>query len=52
VGGGLAAFIGALLLFFTPAGGPEGIDLDRMAMIFIVMGVFGLTIGTMIRCAR
>ncbi len=50
VGGGLAMFIGLLLLFFlppTPPGIP--IDLHPMAWLFIAIGAFLVAAGTFAR---
>ena len=50
VGGGLAAFIGVLLLLFTPAAPPgTPVDLHKLAMAFLVVGVLGVAVGTWAR---
>ncbi len=50
IGGGLAAFIGVLLLVFTsPASVRTPVDLDKMAMAFIAIGVFLVAVGTLSR---
>jgi hypothetical protein len=47
VGGGLAVFIGLLWLGLVPPA-PPGIlvDLHRGWMAFVVVGIFGLAVGT------
>jgi hypothetical protein len=50
IGGGLAVFIGLLLLLFTPSAPPGApLDLHRMAIAFIVVGVLLAAIGTLAR---
>jgi uncharacterized membrane protein YczE len=49
VGGGLAVFIGILLLVFVPAAQPGMPDIHRMAIIFIVIGTFLIAVGTFAR---
>lgn len=50
VGGGLAAFIGLLLLVFTPAAPPGApVDVHKMAMAFIAIGLFLVAVGTWAR---
>lgn len=50
VGGGLAVFIGVLLLVFTPSVPPHpGLDIHQMARVFIGIGVFLLALGTLAR---
>jgi hypothetical protein len=47
VGGGVAAFVGVLLLVATPSTAPGApIDLHRMAAIFIAIGAFLFAAGT------
>ncbi len=47
VGGGLAAFIGVLLLLFTPSVPPGApLELHKMALTFIVIGVVAVAAGT------
>ena len=49
VGGGLAVFIGILLLVFVPPA-PHGMpDLHRMATVFIAIGTFLIAVGTFAR---
>lgn len=49
VGGALAAFIG-LLLFFAAGHAPPGlVDLHKLALLFIVVGILGLAAGTFAR---
>jgi hypothetical protein len=48
VGGGLAVFIGILWLVFVspaPAGAP--VDLHRGGLAFLVVGIFGVAVGTL-----
>jgi hypothetical protein len=50
VGGGIAAFIGLLLLVATPPAPPgAAVNVHQMAMIFIAVGVFGVVVGTLAR---
>jgi hypothetical protein len=50
VGGGLAAFIGVLLLLFTPSVPPGApLELHKMALTFIVIGVVAVAVGTLAR---
>src|SRR5579864_1851938 len=49
VGGGIAAFIGLLLLLATPPTPPAAVNVHQMAMIFIAVGVFGILAGTLAR---
>ena len=47
VGGGIAIFLGVLLLVFLPVKPPgPGLDLHQMAKVFIGIGVFLLAAGT------
>jgi hypothetical protein len=50
IGGGLAAFLGVLLLVATPPA-PLGapVDVHQMALVFIVVGVFLVAVGTFVR---
>ena len=48
VGGGLAVFIGILWLVFVPPAAPGAlVDLRRGGMAFLVVGIFGLAVGTL-----
>jgi len=50
VGGGLAAFIGLLLLVATPAAPPAApANIHQMATAFIAVGLLGLAAGTLAR---
>ena len=49
VGGGIAAFIGLLLLLATPPTPPAVVNVHQVAMVFIVLGVFQIAIGTLAR---
>ena len=49
VGGGIAVFIGLLLLLATPPSPPAAVNTHQMAMIFIAVGVFGIVAGTLAR---
>jgi len=50
IGGGLATFLGLLLLVATPAAPPGApVNVHQMAAIFIVVGVFGIAAGTLAR---
>lgn len=50
VGGGIAAFLGLLLLLFFPSGRPGAVlDLQGMARIFLVVGVLLFAVGTLAR---
>jgi hypothetical protein len=50
VGGGLAVFVGVLLLVFFPAVPPgAALDLHQMAKLFIVIGVLLIAGGTFAR---
>ena len=49
-GGGIAAFIGLLLLVATPPSPPgAGVNVHQMAMIFIAVGIFAVAAGTLAR---
>lgn len=50
VGGGLAVFLGVLLLLFSPSV-PSGalLNLHQMATIFIIIGVLLIVVGTFAR---
>jgi hypothetical protein len=50
VGGGLAVFLGVLLLLATPraaAGAP--VNVHQMAVVFIAIGIFAAAAGTLAR---
>jgi len=48
VGGGLAVFIGILWLVLVPPAPPGAVvDLHRGGMAFLVVGIFGLAVGTL-----
>jgi hypothetical protein len=50
VGGGIAVFLGVLLLLFLPSGRPgAALDLQGMARIFVVIGVLLFAVGTWAR---
>lgn len=49
VGGGIAAFIGILLLVFVPAVPSAKPDIHQMAEIFIVIGLSLIAVGTLSR---
>ena len=50
VGGGLAVFLGVLLLVFFPSVPPgSGLDLHQMARVFLVIGVLLFAAGSFIR---
>jgi hypothetical protein len=50
IGGGLAAFIGVLLLLFTPAVPPgTPVDPHKLGMILIAVGVLSIAVGTWAR---
>ena len=49
VGGGLAVFIGILLLVFFPSAQPGTPDIHKMALIFIGIGIFLIAAGTYAR---
>ena len=50
VGGGIAAFLGLLLLVFFPSGrAGAALDLQGMAKIFLVVGVVLFAVGTLAR---
>jgi hypothetical protein len=50
VGGGVAMFLGVLLLLATPASPPGApVNVHQMAALFIVIGVFGFAAGTLAR---
>jgi len=49
-GGGVAVFMGVLLLVFTPSVPPHpGLDIHQMARVFIGIGIFLLAAGTLAR---
>jgi hypothetical protein len=48
VGGALATLIGALWLVFVPPAPPGApVDLRRGGLAFLVVGIFGLAVGTL-----
>ena len=49
VGGGIAAFIGILLLVFVPAVPAGKPDIHQMAKVFIVIGLSLVAVGTLSR---
>jgi len=50
VGGGLAVFLGVLMLVATPPAPPGApVDIHQMAMLFIAIGVLGVAAGTLAR---
>jgi hypothetical protein len=50
IGGGLAVFLGVLLLVATPPAPPGApVDVHQMAIISIVVGVFLIAVGTLAR---
>lgn len=50
VGGGIAVFLGVLLLLFFPSVRPgAALDLHGMAKIFLVVGALLFTVGTFAR---
>jgi hypothetical protein len=50
VGGGLAAFIGVLLLVGTPRAAPGvPVDVHQMALLFIAFGIFLAAAGSFAR---
>ncbi len=50
LGGGLAMFIGILLLLFLPTAVPGApVDLHRMVKLFIAIGAFLVAAGTVAR---
>jgi len=49
VGGGIAVFIGALLLAFVPAVPHAVPDIHQMAWIFIAIGILLIAVGTFSR---
>jgi uncharacterized membrane protein YidH (DUF202 family) len=50
VGGGIAVFLGVLLLVVTPATTQNApINAHQMATVFVVIGVFAIAAGTLAR---
>ncbi len=50
VGGGIAVFIGLLLLAATPPAPPAApLNIHQMATAFIAVGLFGIAAGTLAR---
>jgi hypothetical protein len=50
IGGGLAVFLGVLLFLATPPAPPGApVDIHKMAMLFIAVGIFGIAVGTFAR---
>ena len=49
VGGALAAFIGLLLFLAAGQTAPGLVDLHKLALLFIVVGILGLAVGTFAR---
>ena len=48
IGGGLAAFIGIVwLIAVRPAPPGAPVDIHKMGWAFLVVGIFGLAIGTL-----
>ena len=49
LGGSLAAFIGVFLVLVTHSSPRPPVNIRQMAMIFIVIGIFLLAVGTFAR---